>query len=69
MTTGEFPRCATKFDFFARADSGENDVPDAQVSIDPLRMAGEKMLGSFHSRNWPKASLLGHHALDQQVSK
>jgi hypothetical protein len=35
MATGEFPRCATKSDFFARADSGENGmVPDVQVSID-----------------------------------
>jgi hypothetical protein len=47
MATGEFPRCATKSDFFARADSGENDVPDAQVSIDPLRMAGKKWSARF----------------------
>ena len=44
MGTGEFPRCATKCDFFARADSGENKmVPDVQASIDgPIKNSRRK---------------------------
>jgi hypothetical protein len=62
MATGEFPRCATKSDFFARANSGENGmVPDVQASINGPQHGNSRPQNArlTYRRQLPKVFFLG----------